>query len=286
MMGAMTTADSPLWSSITAEDTDIRLIACDMDGTLLDPDGALPPDFGNTVVELRKRGVTFVPASGRQYATLAHMFAPYETEGPLSYIAENGALVMHEGEVASSTTLASATVRAGIGTGRAAWRELDGGLVVCGVRSAYVERADDAFLAEVDTYYTRLEVVDDLTTVDDDVLKLAFFTFEDAERLLDEHLHAFAGTHQVVASGAHWVDLMSRQADKGRALRALQDVLGITPDQTASFGDYLNDAEMLDAATWSFAMADAHPDIAARARYQAPGNHEDGVTTVLRHLLA
>lgn len=282
----MTIPDSPQWFSITAEDIDIRLIACDMDGTLLDPDGALPPGFANTVVELRKRGVTFVPASGRQYATLARMFAPYETEGPLSYIAENGTLVMHEGEVISSTTLGTDTVRAGIDAGRAAWRQMDGGLVVCGVHSAYVERTDDAFLTEADIYYKRLEVVEDLTAVDDEVLKLAFFTFEDAEPLADEHLHRFADTHQVVVSGAHWVDLMSRQADKGRALAALQDALGVTPAQTAAFGDYLNDAQMLDAAKWSFAMADAHPEIIARARYQAPGNHEDGVTTVLRHLLA
>jgi hydroxymethylpyrimidine pyrophosphatase-like HAD family hydrolase len=43
------------------------------------------------------------------------------------------------------------------------------------------------------------------------------------------------------------------------------------------FGDYLNDLEMLDAAEWSFAMANAHPEVIGRARYLAASNNEHGV---------
>ena len=61
--------------------------------------------------------------------------------------------------------------------------------------------------------------------------------------------------------------------------------LGVTPAQTAVFGDYLNDLQMLDAGEWSFAMANAHPDLKRAARYIAPANTEHGVLQVVRRLV-
>ena len=55
--------------------------------------------------------------------------------------------------------------------------------------------------------------------------------------------------------------------------------------QTAVFGDYLNDLELYDRAGLSFAVANAHPRVLARARYIAPANDEGGVTRTLRALL-
>ncbi len=51
------------------------------------------------------------------------------------------------------------------------------------------------------------------------------------------------------------------------------------------FGDYLNDLQMLDAGEWSFAMANAHPDLKRAARYIAPANTEHGVLQVVRRLV-
>ena len=89
----------------------------------------------------------------------------------------------------------------------------------------------------------------------------------------------------VVVSGEHWVDVMNRTADKGAALRRLQRELGITPAQTMVFGDYLNDLQMLDAAEWSFAMENAHPDVIARARHLAPSNNDNGVLRTIARVL-
>ena len=47
---------------------------------------------------------------------------------------------------------------------------------------------------------------------------------------------------------------------RAAGIRHIQEVLGITRDQTMVFGDFLNDLEMMDEATYSFAMANAHPD--------------------------
>ncbi|MGW7418750.1 HAD hydrolase family protein, partial [Streptomyces sp. NPDC054813] len=118
-----------------------------------------------------------------------------------------------------------------------------------------------------------------------DVIKVALFDFGPAERTTAPALAGFAGTHQVVVSGEHWVDVMNRTANKGTALRGLQRELGITPAQTMVFGDYLNDLEMLDAAEWSFAMANAHPDVISRARHLAPSNNDNGVLRTVARVL-
>ncbi|MFE2043806.1 Cof-type HAD-IIB family hydrolase [Streptomyces sp. NPDC059477] len=263
---------------------DIRLIVTDMDGTLLDDAKRMPPQLWTVLDLLRERGVLFSPASGRQYATLAREFA--RARDGMVFIAENGTYVVRDGVELSSDPLTPGvatrivrTVRELVASGA------DVGAVVCGKRSAYVERADEPFLAEVRKYYVQHRVVEDVTAVDDDILKVALFDFGAVERTTAPALAPFAGTHQVVISGAHWVDVMNRTADKGAAVRRLQRELGITPAQTMVFGDYLNDLEMLDTADWSFAMANAHPDILARARHVAPSNNDNGVLRTISRVL-
>ncbi|UEJ84575.1 Cof-type HAD-IIB family hydrolase [Brachybacterium halotolerans subsp. kimchii] len=264
-----------------------------MDGTLLTPEGEVPGEFWALQERMHERGIEFVPASGRQLATLRATFGG-EADGTAgesgapgidTYVAENGTLVVHDGEVVATTTVDAPTAHRVV----ARVRELvagglDLGLVVCGVETAYVERADEAFLAEARKYYHRLQIVPDLDAVEGDVLKLAVHDFADAEAT-SSRFADLAETHQVVVSGAHWIDVMHPEADKGRGIRALQDALGITPAQTAVFGDYLNDLAMYDVAEWSFAMANAHPRIMAAARYTAPSNAEHGVVRVLERLL-
>ncbi|MGW1001873.1 Cof-type HAD-IIB family hydrolase [Streptomyces sp. NPDC002520] len=269
---------------LPAGPADIRLVVTDMDGTLLDDAKRIPAGLWPMIGELRRRGVLFSPASGRQYATLARQFADV-AEG-MAFIAENGTYVVRDGEELSSDPLRP-SVAAGIArtVRRLVADGVDVGAVVCGKRSAYVERTDEAFLAEVRKYYVEHRVVGDVTTVDDDVIKMALFDFGSAEHSTAPALDAFAATHQVVVSGEHWVDVMNLTADKGAALRGLQRELGITPAQTMVFGDYLNDLEMLDAADWSFAMANAHPEVVRRARYLAPSNNDNGVLRTVARVL-
>jgi Cof subfamily protein (haloacid dehalogenase superfamily) len=263
---------------------DVRLITVDMDGTLLDDDHRMPEGLSDLVRELESRGIAFCPASGRQYANLAARFV--DVADGLLYIAENGAYVVRGEEEISADVLDRSVVARAVRVVRALVASgVDAGAVVCGKRSAYVERTDPAFLARADSYYTSLVRVDDLLAVDDDVVKVAVFDFGSVARTTAPALQVLADTHQVVVSSAHWVDLMNRSTHKGAAVRRVQEALGITPAQTMAFGDYLNDLEMLDAAELSFAMANAHPDVLARARYVAPSNTENGVVRTVAHVL-
>jgi Cof subfamily protein (haloacid dehalogenase superfamily) len=264
---------------------DIRLIAADMDGTLLLPDGSVPPGLWPLLDRLAAREIAFAPASGRQLSTLQAMFTDTPTE--LDFIAENGAYVVRGDDEVSSDALAPEFVASAV----ARLRAMDAagmrlGVVLCGKRSAHIEDTDPLFVAEVEKYYRTLEVAADLDDVEDQILKIAVYDFAGGEDASAPALADMRATHQVIVSGRHWVDIMNQGVDKGVALRRLQEALGVTPAQTAAFGDYLNDLQMLEAADHSYAMADAHPDVAAVARYRAPSNAEAGVVSVIEQLIA
>ena len=81
----------------------IRLIASDLDGTLLDPAGNLPAGTFTAIEKLHKQGILFCAASGRQLTALTSMFAPVADK--ILFMAENGAILSYRGEILRSVTI-------------------------------------------------------------------------------------------------------------------------------------------------------------------------------------
>ena len=283
-MTETTPAKTPVgWTQIPEGPHDIRLVVSDLDGTLLDENSQMPQEFWDLAETFAERGIVFVPSSGRQYARLKGEF---ERLGKgVSYIAENGNLVVHDDHPISVISVDDEAVQRIIARSREAAEVRNIGLVVCGVKSAYIERGDREFVKECDKYYADLTLVDDLAEVRDDVLKLAVYDFDDSEANYETQFKEAARGYQAVLSGKHWLDIMQVGVDKGQGVIRLQEELGVSPEQTAVFGDYLNDLEMLGAGHWSFAVENAHPQIREAANYLAPANSENGVVSVLRRLL-
>lgn len=278
--------------SSLATDCDLRLVAVDMDGTLLDDDKNFPERLSELLDTMDERGIVFAPSSGRQVWTLLDMFPG---RPGMTVIAENGAIVMKDGKEVSSSPIDHETIHRAIDMVRdAVATGINGGLVMCGKQFAYVERTDDLFVDGVLPYYHRTkriadqhEIIDmiDSGEIDDDIVKLAVMCLDSVGPLAEATLANFADTHQYAVSGTNWADLQIRGVDKGDAVLALQNALGVTPAQTAAFGDFHNDISMFKYADWSFAMANAHADVVAEARYIAPSNNEDGVGQVVRTLI-
>ncbi len=262
-------------------DLPVRLIAADMDGSLLDNEHNLPPDFDTVFSELRRRGIVFAAASGRQYFNIAKKF-PGKNDDML-FIAENGSLVTDGRRELFVQAMDPEIARAQI---RAA-RTLPGVYpILCGKKRAYIDNNTPAFVEKLSLYYDRYAMVNDLLEVDDDeFLKIALCDFEGAESNSYGHFRDKQDILQVKVSGKIWLDLAHPLANKGRALRFLQEMLGVEQRETMVFGDYLNDLEMMNEAHYSFAMANAHPDVIRASRFRAPGNADYGVTRVISQLL-
>lgn len=259
----------------------IRLIACDMDGTLLDSDKRLPRDLPAALRALRSRGAAFAVASGRQYAALARDLKDVAQE--TIFICENGALVMERDTALHIDPMPAATLERVV----CAADGLPGvHPVLCRARVAIVRRdAPKSFLDATAPYYPSLQMVGDLLPfcACEDVCKVAFYDEGDAQtHELPALQRALGDEWAVILSGEHWVDVMKPGVHKGAAMRALQRRLGVAPEECMAFGDYLNDMELLQSVGESYAMENAHPALKAIAKHIAPGNDEDGVMRVLR----
>ncbi len=262
----------------------IKLIFCDMDGTLLDGQSDLPPDFDEVIGEVLRRGAIFAPASGRQYSALTLQMEKYADD--FVFISENGTFAARHDKELFSSEMDRADVLRILKEGN----RIPGAYpVLCGKRLAYVGEEFRPYLREMNKYFTQNTVVPDLERVAEEVpiIKVAYCDAEqgDAEHTIYPGLKKLDGPVHVALSSNYWVDIMNPGMNKGFAVQTLQKLLDLPPENCAAFGDYLNDLEMLRAVKYSFAMENAHPALFEAANYRAPANTDYGVTKKLRELL-
>ncbi len=260
---------------------DIRLIASDMDGTLLNSSHRLSDKFFPVFHQLRQHGIRFAAASGRQYFNLRKIFQAVEND--VIFVAENGSYVVFRGQELLVADLEKTVVRQFIRRGR----KIPGAyLILCGKKKAYIENTDPAFMAHMNLYFEKYEVVPDLMQVSDDqFLKFTVCDLAGSEKNSYPHYRDFENSFQVKVSGDLWLDISHSLANKGRALSLLQEKYAIGREQTLVFGDYLNDLEMMRQAHFSYAMSNAHQEVKKAARFVTGSNDEGGVITVLEKLL-
>lgn len=256
----------------------IKLIAADMDGTLLDSQQRLSVRLFPVIRELKTKGIRFAIASGRQYYNLLERFSDLKDD--LFYISENGAMVFDGTQPLFVAALSPNDLQEPIALARSLPNTC---IVLCGQNSAYIEHNDPVFLEHAGYYYTRLTRVQNILEAahHDTIFKIAFFCSAQAEIKIYPILQKFHERFHVLLSGDSWVDFMPLGVHKGSALQQIQRKMGITSANTMAFGDYLNDCTMMQAADHSYAMANAHPDLRAICHYQAPSNDNDGVVQVL-----
>lgn len=256
----------------------IKLIATDLDGTLLDEDKNLPPDFLFLLDRLLKKGIRFVAASGRSSTSLRGQFGPYDNQ--ITCICDNGACLMENGAITQTSPLPKEAIHRIIQVCRGI---PDIQLVLAGAHNAQISPYTEEFACELEKYYPQHQLHNHLERVNEGIFRVAVCDMAGAAGNSYPILKAeFGETFSMAVSGDHWMDIMNPGINKGAALESLQHKLGVTPEETMAFGDYYNDVEMLQRAKYSFVMENAHHDLRQYGNYLAKSNREYGVAHAIR----
>lgn len=271
----------------------MKIIALDLDGTLLTTDKRLSPENEAALRRAAEAGVEIVPATGRFYSGIPDCVRslPY-----IHYaITINGAQVL-------DLRARSSLYRAEIPWRRAVelMEELDKLPVIYDcymddrgwMSQSHQDRAADfapnkPSLDQLQRLRTPVpELKAFLAQRGRDVQKVMMFFQDPALRLrsLEELARRFPDL-TVTSSIPRNLELNSRDAQKGIALERLAEQLGVPREETMAFGDDLNDLSMLRAAGIGVAMGNAGEEIKAAADRVTASCDENGVAAALEELL-
>lgn len=263
----------------------VRLVAVDVDGTLLTTNHQVTPATVAAVHEAREHGIEVVLTTSRPPPALRPILERLGLVDPAEFIGSQGAMT---GAYAADGRLrevarrpmarepALVTVRAALRAGLAAsWFSGEAWLVTH--VDAQVRREARIVGCE--------PVVADLTAEQEGPEKLLVIAPDGEVEVLAALTGALpAGVH-AQTSNPTYLEITRADVDKASALRALCRRRGIERTEVAAIGDGMNDLPMLAFARLAIAPANARPAVVAQADLLVPSNDEDGVAHALRRLV-
>jgi hydroxymethylpyrimidine pyrophosphatase-like HAD family hydrolase len=258
-----------------------RLVAMDLDGTLLRSDATISPRTAAALERIEQAGSRFVFVTGRPPRYAVRPFEPFGYRGEI--ICANGALTYDMSRASiSAQRLIPAPVLA---DAAARLRRAIPGL---GLAVEYPDRHVRDPDYEVGAWGSKDTVPclpDDELFARDAIKLLGRHPSLSADDLLTRAGPAIGDIVSVFHSGgSRLVEATAAGVSKGTALAALAGRLGIPAADVAAFGDMPNDVPMLAWAGTSYGMANAHPGVLAVVDQVIPGNDDDGVATVIEQL--
>ncbi|MDD3279041.1 MAG: HAD family hydrolase [Lachnospiraceae bacterium] len=262
----------------------IKLIATDIDGTLV-PEGttSLHLRIIELVGELKKKGILFTAASGRQYDGIYRLFS--EVIDDIFVISNNGAYVAQAGKELFEAVMNPQHVRKLVPY----IRSLEGCSFTAstGTEGSFVEEgASEEFVdLLVNGYGNKVTLVPDVLEVSAPLIKVAVHRRAGIGPLTDQMSRRWNPYFRMLEAGTCWADFVDYAADKGKALAGIQNRLGIKREETMAFGDNLNDLGLLRQAGESYAIGGAREEVKAEAKYVADTLEHHGVIQVLERLL-
>lgn len=258
----------------------IHMVVSDIDGTLVkDSSPEVYPEIIDAIRKLRKMGILFCIATGRQYYSVRHMFQ--EVADDIIYLCENGAHVVYNGQDLHIKEMKGDIVRELLLELRQ-FRERFG-LVISTPKGCYLERPSEDFETLIrESYHNKYQLTDDFLKEDVPCIKMAIYQKGSIRAFGEgEIIPRWKDRVKACMAGEEWVDFMDAHVDKGKALQFLQEYFGISREETMVFGDNANDIGMLAAAQESYAVENAREEVREKAKYTCPGYQEKGVYTVI-----
>ena len=269
----------------------IKLIATDMDGTLLDPKGQVDlPRLEKILDHLEERGIRFVIATGNEIHRVKQLLG-HLTERVVLIVA-NGARIFEGNQLLQAQTWDDDMVNRALEFFKG--RECQDQFVVTSMNGGFVKEGTvftqlENFMTPemIELFYQRMNFVEELEShLFGGVLKMSLVVGEErSDSVLEEINQLFNGHVQAVSSGYGCIDILQAGIHKAWGLQELLKRWDIKAEEIMAFGDSENDVEMLQLAGIAYAMENADDKAKAVATDFAPSNSQAGVYQVLEDWL-
>lgn len=271
----------------------IRLLALDIDGTILDSEGRIPAANHDAIAGAIEAGVEVALATGRRYDFARAIFE--KLPSPLTLILSNGAIVKtREGETRMRSLLPRDTARAvlaDVPEHRASAavvfdRPREGQVVFEAIDWDHPRH--HRFFAANRPFLSESVPLEDCLT--EDPIQVMFSGGCVEMRGVFERLQGPAAGYSVALTEYEhrdfsMVDVVRAGCSKGAALRAWSERRGLAPAEVMAMGDNLNDLEMLEFAGTAVLMGNALPELKARGWPVTGTNDEAGVARAIEQYI-
>lgn len=262
----------------------VKLVAIDIDGTLLDSNRKISPKVKATLKKANDSGMYIVLCTGRPLPGVKEQLAELDLYGDNDYvITYNGSLVQatKSNEIISQYTLSyddfleielmSRKVGAHLHT-------IDDRTIYTANRDIGKYTVHEAYLVDMPLRY---RAVDEMTP-DMSIIKMMMI---DEPEILDNAIsqlpEEFTSKYTTVKSTDFYYEILNKEASKGNALAKLAEHLGISQAETMAIGDNENDLSMIEYAGIGVAMGNATESVKRAADVHTTSNDEDGVAEIL-----
>lgn len=256
-----------------------RLVATDLDGTLLRSDGTVSPRTAAVLAELDRRGVPVVFVTARPIHWVTDLAPHVGRRGWV--VCSNGAVLLDlpREEVVVARTMSASHLRNAVAAIRAAAPDATFALVGLhgyAKEPGYVERTGMPPGSAVGPIETLIR--------DDEVLKLLVRGSLPPEAFRALVTEVVSDGEVTASDGSGVIEISAPGVSKATTLALVCERFGVDAADVVAFGDMPNDVPMLTWAGRSYAVAEAHPAVVATADDRAGSYDDDGVARVLEEL--
>ena len=260
-----------------------KLIAIDMDGTLLREDKSVSERTKNAIKLAKEKRVYVVIATGRPIDGVSRYLEELDMLGENDYVLSyNGGLVLKtkSREVVSKTALTGADLHylhnlsKELGVNIHAFSEVHG--LMTPKNSKYTE-------VEANINGIRI-TINDYSDIEDDHSIIKVMMIDEPEVLqkaIDNLPKEVYEKYTVVRSAPFFLEFLNKKVNKGTGVELLAKHLNIKQEEIMTFGDAGNDLDMIVYAGMGVAMANAFDEVKEAANYITDSNENDGVAKAI-----
>ncbi|WP_392562729.1 sugar-phosphatase [Orbus sturtevantii] len=267
----------------------VKLIAIDLDGTLLNSHHQVSDRIKTTIAEAKSRGIQVVLASGRPYAGIKQYLAELELNRREYFCISNNGSVVHQADTGEHLTEFLLDFKS-YQELELLSRQIDISMHALANNAIFTANKKIGPYTVHESYLTQTPLI--YCPVDEMNPNLSFTKImlsglpEQLSRAESKIPADFYQKYTLVKSTPFFLECLNLGANKGIAMQVIADKLNINYDEMMCIGDQNNDLPMFDYAKHKIAMGNAADAIKDKATFVTKSNDEDGVAVAIEKFIS